>query len=49
MDRDCLLAAARHVGHFRMWSEQEKANRFASKFGLRVMVANGGASLEAWV
>jgi hypothetical protein len=24
MDRDCLLGAARHVGHFRMWIEQEK-------------------------
>ena len=24
MDRDCLLAAARHVGHFRMSIEQEK-------------------------
>jgi hypothetical protein len=30
-------------------SREEKANRFTSKLGLRAMVANGGASLEAWV
>jgi hypothetical protein len=30
-------------------SSRKKANRLTSKFGLRAMAANGGASLEAWV
>jgi hypothetical protein len=37
------------LGIFGCGSSRKKANRFASKFGLRAMVANGGASLEAWV